>query len=61
MWRQGDRNLYGYGTFEGRLDENVMELAQDADIMVYDAAYTDEEYPKFEVGALDLARSYQNR
>ena len=33
--------------FEGRLDENVMELAQDADIMVYDAAYTDEEYPKF--------------
>ena len=29
------------------LDENVLELAKDADIMVYDAAYTDEEYPNF--------------
>ena len=33
--------------FEDRLDENVLALAQDADIMVYDAAYTDDEYPKF--------------
>ena len=33
--------------FEGRLDENVVELARDADIMVYDAAYTDEKYPNF--------------
>ena len=33
--------------FEDRLDENVLELAKDADIMVYDAAYTDEEYPNF--------------
>ena len=36
--------------FEDRLDENVLELAKDADIMVYDAAYTDEEYPNFKVG-----------
>ena len=33
--------------FEDRLDENVLELADQADIMVYDAAYTDEEYPNF--------------
>ncbi len=33
--------------FEGRMDENVVFLAQDADVMVYDAAYTDEEYPNF--------------
>ena len=33
--------------FEGRIDENVLSLAQDADLMVYDSAYTDEEYPNF--------------
>lgn len=33
--------------YEGRIDENVLALAQDAEVMVYDSAYTDEEYPKF--------------
>jgi phosphoribosyl 1,2-cyclic phosphodiesterase len=33
--------------YEGKVDENVLKLAKDADIMVYDSAYTDEEYPKF--------------
>jgi len=33
--------------FEGRIDDNVIKLAQDADIMVYDSAYTDDEYPNF--------------
>ena len=33
--------------FEGRIDENVIELSQNADVMVYDSAYTDEEYPNF--------------
>ncbi|MDA7823088.1 MBL fold metallo-hydrolase [Opitutales bacterium] len=33
--------------FEGRIDDNVVELAKDADVMVYDAAYTDDEYPNF--------------
>ena len=33
--------------FEDRLDENVLFLAKDADLLIYDAAYTDEEYPKF--------------
>ena len=33
--------------FEGRIDENVVELARDADVMVYDAAYTEESYPNF--------------
>ena len=32
---------------EEGMDENVLRLVQDADVMVYDAAYTDEEYPKF--------------
>ena len=27
-----------------RLDENVLNLAQDADLMIYDATYTDQEY-----------------
>lgn len=31
--------------FPDRLDENVLKLSQDADIMIYDATYTDEEYP----------------
>jgi len=33
--------------FEGRIDENVVELARNADVMVYDAAYTEESYPNF--------------
>ena len=32
---------------EGELDQNVVSLARDADIMVYDAAYTEDEYPKY--------------
>ena len=30
--------------FPDRLDENVLMLARDADVMIYDATYTDEEY-----------------
>jgi len=30
--------------FPDRLDENVLLLARDADLMIYDATYTDEEY-----------------
>jgi phosphoribosyl 1,2-cyclic phosphodiesterase len=30
--------------FPDRLDENVLQLAQNADVMIYDATYTDEEY-----------------
>jgi len=30
--------------FPGRLDDNVLALAQDADVMIYDCTYTDEEY-----------------
>jgi phosphoribosyl 1,2-cyclic phosphodiesterase len=33
--------------YEGRIDDNVVALAKDADIMVYDAAYTEESYPNF--------------
>ena len=33
--------------FEDRRDENVLALAQNADLMVYDAAYTEESYPNF--------------
>ena len=33
--------------FEGRLDENVLSLADGADLLIYDSAYTDEEYPSF--------------
>jgi phosphoribosyl 1,2-cyclic phosphodiesterase len=33
--------------YEDRIDENVVSLAQNADVMVYDSAYTDEEYPNF--------------
>ena len=33
--------------FEDRIDENVVALAQNADLMVYDAAYTEESYPNF--------------
>lgn len=30
--------------FPDRLDENVVRLSQDADVMIYDATYTDSEY-----------------
>jgi phosphoribosyl 1,2-cyclic phosphodiesterase len=30
--------------FPDRLDENVMRLVHNADVMIYDASYTDEEY-----------------
>ncbi|MEB3273546.1 MAG: MBL fold metallo-hydrolase [Prochlorothrix sp.] len=30
--------------FPDRLDENVLKLAQDADVLIYDATYTDMEY-----------------
>jgi phosphoribosyl 1,2-cyclic phosphodiesterase len=33
--------------YEGKLDDEVLALADQADVMVYDSAYTDEEYPKF--------------
>jgi phosphoribosyl 1,2-cyclic phosphodiesterase len=32
---------------QGERDPNVVELIRDADIVVYDCSYTDEEYPKF--------------
>jgi len=33
--------------FDDRIDENVVQLAQDADIMIYDSAYTNDEYQNF--------------
>ena len=33
--------------YEGKLDEEVLALADQADAMIYDSAYTDDEYPKF--------------
>lgn len=33
--------------FEDHADENVIGLIRDADLVIYDATYTDEEYPKF--------------
>ncbi|MFG3819162.1 MBL fold metallo-hydrolase [Limnothrix redekei] len=30
--------------FSDRLDENVLHLAKDADVLIYDATYTDDEY-----------------
>ena len=33
--------------FDDGLDQSVISLSQDADVMVYDSAYTDEEYSKF--------------
>jgi phosphoribosyl 1,2-cyclic phosphodiesterase len=30
--------------YPDRLDENILELAQNADMLIYDATYTDEEY-----------------
>jgi phosphoribosyl 1,2-cyclic phosphodiesterase len=33
--------------YEGRRDPNIMTLVKNADIMIYDASYTDEEYPNY--------------
>ncbi|MGQ0677082.1 MAG: MBL fold metallo-hydrolase [Rhodospirillales bacterium] len=33
--------------FPGRIDRNIVDLARGADILIYDASYTDEEYPRF--------------
>lgn len=33
--------------FDDGLDQSVLSLARDADVMVYDSAYTDEEYPNY--------------
>jgi phosphoribosyl 1,2-cyclic phosphodiesterase len=43
---QGKTAVYCTDTehFPDRLDENVVELARDADLLIYDAMYTDEEY-----------------
>ncbi len=32
---------------EGRPDENILNLIDRADMMIYDATYTDQEYPKY--------------
>lgn len=43
---QGHSAVYCTDTehFPDRLDENVLHLARDADVFIYDAMYTDEEY-----------------
>ncbi|MBE9125430.1 MULTISPECIES: MBL fold metallo-hydrolase [unclassified Coleofasciculus] len=43
---QGHSVVYCTDTehFPDRLDENVLHLSRDADILIYDAMYTDEEY-----------------
>lgn len=33
--------------YDGRLDENIVNLVAGADIAIYDCTYTDEEYPRF--------------
>ncbi len=33
--------------FPDRLDENIRQLVQDADMMIYDSTYTDAEYPTY--------------
>ena len=33
--------------FEAGVDKNIVDLIQDADIVIYDATYTDEEYPRY--------------
>ena len=33
--------------YEDRLDDAVLRLAEGADVMIYDATYTDAEYPKY--------------
>jgi len=43
---QGRTAVYATDTehFPGRLDENLLHLARDANVLIYDACYTDEEY-----------------
>jgi len=43
---QGRTAVYATDTehFSDRLDENLLYLARDADVLIYDACYTDEEY-----------------
>lgn len=43
---QGRTAVYATDTehFPDRLDENLLHLARNADVMIYDACYTDEEY-----------------
>ncbi len=43
---QGRTAVYATDTehFGDRLDENLLHLARDADVLIYDACYTDEEY-----------------
>jgi phosphoribosyl 1,2-cyclic phosphodiesterase len=43
---QGHSAVYCTDTehFTDRLDENVLHLARDADVVIYDAMYTDEQY-----------------
>ncbi len=43
---QGHSVVYCTDTehFPDRLDENIMNLARDADVLIYDAMYTDEQY-----------------
>ncbi|HIK14545.1 MAG TPA: MBL fold metallo-hydrolase [Leptolyngbyaceae cyanobacterium M33_DOE_097] len=43
---QGRTAVYATDTehFPDRLDENLLYLARDADVLIYDACYTDEEY-----------------
>lgn len=33
--------------FPDRIDDNIRELVRDADLMIYDASYTDAEYPTY--------------
>jgi phosphoribosyl 1,2-cyclic phosphodiesterase len=33
---------------DGAIDRTIVDLARGADIMIYDATYTDQEYPKFQ-------------
>ena len=32
---------------DGKLDENIIELVEGADLMIYDCTYTEKEYPQF--------------
>ena len=55
------KQFYMYSTehFEDRLDENVLELADQADIIVYDAAHRMRSIQISKVGTFNLARSHQ--
>lgn len=43
--------------FPDRLDENVLRLAQDVDLLIYDATYTDEEYYSTETSRIGWGHS----